>query len=60
MRLKLTRSIDAGGHREYTLDLERAPDPEIQAERERYAIALEAIQAAPSAAEEIALAALGE
>lgn len=60
MKVKLTRSIDAGGHREYTLDIERAPDPDCVQAVERYELALRAIEAAPSAAEEIATAALEE
>lgn len=60
MKVKLTRSIEAGGHREWTLDIERAPDPDCVEAAEKFELALRAIEAAPAAAEEIAAAALGD
>lgn len=58
MKITLTRSMGTGGHREWTLNIERITN----AERARWAaesearlrMALEAIYAAPSEGEEIA------
>lgn len=64
MKFKLTRSIDAGGHREWTLEVTRRGLPQRDRQQmaveyaEKYEMALAAIHAAPSAAEEIAALAL--